>query len=309
LTSGTAESAASSASLTLAPDGSSVVATFQSEGQSTATFDLRATSHSSATLTASGQGFAGEWGWCGGGVEEFDSGETEFTDGEVIIQVGAASPAPTQATLSMSSAELTVDQGVAFVQINGAVVDVQGQPGCAPDGPPTGPTSALLVCDASSTGDGGTAAGDAGALTFATSAFLTGSYDCSSSAYTVVTYDGMQDNIVSSGGAGTLTLNATGSSLSATYSLGTLTSGTLDFTTTSDSSANPVPGQTIEVACGGIDPTTMMSPNVQTVTQVSAGALTTDGTTLYLTFLGSVPNGTCSGQTSSIVLQCTPNDQ
>ncbi len=298
LTTGTAESAASSASLTLAPDGPSVVATFQSEGQPTATFDLRATSHSSATLTASGQGFAGRWGYCGGGVVVLDSGD-----------VAVGSPAPTQATLSLSSAELTVDQGVVFVQMNGAVVDVQGQPGCAPDGPPTGPTSALLVCEASSTGDGGTGAGDAGAPTSATSAFVTGSYDCSSTVFTVVTYDGVQDNVVSSGGAGTLTLNADGSSLNAAYSLGTLTSGTLDFTITSDSSANPVPGQTIEVACGGIDPTTMMSPNDPTVTQVSAGALTTDGTTLYLTFLGRVPSGTCSGQTSSIVLQCTPKDQ
>jgi hypothetical protein len=51
----------SSASLTLAPSGSLIVATFQSEGQPAAIFDLRATSDSSATLSASGEGFVGEW--------------------------------------------------------------------------------------------------------------------------------------------------------------------------------------------------------------------------------------------------------
>jgi hypothetical protein len=83
-------------------------------------------------------------------------------------------------------------------------------------------------------------------------------------------------------------------------------SGTLRFTLTSNSSANPVPGQTIDVPCGGLNPTALMPAHDPTVTQVTAGALTTDGTTLYLTFLGTVPSGTCSGQTSSAVLECTP---
>lgn len=293
LTGGSFESAASSASLTLAPDGSSVVATFQSEGQPTATFDLHATSDRSATLSASGQGFQGEWGFCGGSVIEFDSGGG-----------ATGSPASTQATLSMTSAELTVDRGVVFVQMDGAIVDVQGQPGCAPDAPLSPPVSALLVCDASGTSDGGNSGDDAAEPASASSSFVTGSYNCTSSVSTVVTYEGDEDN---SGrqGAGSLMLTVDGSSLKAAYSGDTYASASLDFAVTSDSSANPVPGQTIDVACGGIDPTTLMFSNGPTVTQVSAGSLTTDGTTLYLTILGTVPSGSCSGQTSSTVLQCT----
>jgi hypothetical protein len=274
------------------------VATFKSEGQPTAAFDLRATSDSSASLSASGQGFKGEWGFCGGGAEDLDGGGVAIAD-----------PAPTQAALSMSSAELTVDRGVVFVELTGTVVDVQGNAGCAPDGPPSGPASALLVCSASSASDGssnGISAGDAGAT--ATSSFVTGSYKCTSSVSTVVSYDGNHDDSSETGGAGTLTLTTDGSGLKAAYNGDTYASGTLRFTITSNRSANPVPGQTIDVACGGIDPTTPMSPNDPTVTHVSAGALTTDGTTLYLTFLGTVPSGTCSGQTSSTVLQCTPSD-
>jgi hypothetical protein len=287
-TGGTFEGAASSASLTLAPSGSAVVATYQSEGQPTVTFDLRTTSNASATLTVSGQGFAGEWGFCGGGAVGF----------------GQADPESTQATLSMSSAELTVDQGVVFIQMEGPVVNVQGKPGCAPDGPPSAPVSALLACGAPSAGDGSNRGADAGAPTTETSRFVTGSYDCSSTVYTYNAQDS-----VAAGSAGTLTLTAVGSNLDATYSGDTFASGTLDFTVTSDSSANPVAGQTLDVACGGFDPTTWMSTSNPTVTQVSAGALTTDGTTLYLAFLGTVPSGTCSGQTSSTALQCIPKTQ
>jgi hypothetical protein len=298
----------SSASLTLAPapDGSSIVATYQSVGQPTVTFDLRTTSPCSATLTASGRGFAGEWGLCGGG--NVDESSSSSSGGTLPMSFGQADPESTQATLSMSSAELTVDQGVVFIQMDGPVVDVQGKPGCAPWEPQSSPVSALFVCDTSNTSDGGTGAAGAGAPTSATSRFVTGSYDCSSSVYTDVSYDGVQASDAA-GSAGTLTLTAVGSSLNVAYSGDTFASGTLDFTITSDSSANPSPGQTIDVACGGYDPTTQMSPHDPTVTQVSAGALMTDGTTLYLAFLGTVPSGTCSGQTSSTALQCTPKAQ
>src|SRR5580700_8608085 len=73
LAGGTFESVSSPGTLTLGPicgasgcAASSIVASLQS-GQTTSSFTLRATSDSSATLSAPGQGFSGEWGYCGGG--------------------------------------------------------------------------------------------------------------------------------------------------------------------------------------------------------------------------------------------------
>jgi hypothetical protein len=291
LTGGTFENAATSATLTLAPSGTSIQATFQSEGQPSAMLNLRETSNLSASLAASNQGFPGEWGYCGGGAVELDGGRYVVAD-----------PAPAPATLNLSSAQIAVDEGVAFLQLVGPVIDVQGQNGCAPDQSPSSPLSALLVCDTSSTsGNSGPTGG-----TVANSAFAPGAYDCTSLVTGTVTYDGKEDGVTDEGMAGVLTLTANGSSLTAAYSDDSAGSGSLQFTLTSDRSANLVPGQTFDVTCLGLDPTTLMSSTDPTVTQASAGALMTDGTTVYLTFLGNVPSGTCAGQTSTMVLQCTP---
>jgi hypothetical protein len=296
LTGGTFESSSSPATLSLAPicdpsgcNASALVATFQS-GQTSTSFTLRVTSESSATLSGPGQGFSGEWGFCGGGAIQLDGG------GIVV-----ADPAPAEATLSLTSAELAVDQGVAFLQLEGPVVDVQGMPGCTPDGPPSGGLSALLVCDASS----GASVGNAVANTTTASRFGAGAYDCTSTAASVVSYQGEEDHSTI-GGSGTLTLTANGASLEAVYSGGTNASGTLDFVVTSDSSANPVPGQIITVGCGAIDPTTLAQVTAPTPADVTAAALTTDGTTLYLTFLSKTSVGVCADQTATTVLVCTP---
>jgi hypothetical protein len=295
LTGGTFEPASSPATLTLEPicdasgcTSSSIVASFQS-GQTTSTVMLRTTSDSSATLNGPGQGFAGQWGFCGGGAVELDGGG-----------VAIASPAPAAATLSMTFAELTVDQGVAFLQLEGPVVNIQGSPGCNPDGPPSGGLSALLVCGVSN----GNGVGNAQATT-TTSRFVTGAYQCNSTADSVVSYEGVDDHSTI-GGSGTLTLTANDPSLEAVYSGDANASGTLDFVVTSDSSANPAPMQTITVGCGAIDPTTSMQVNAPTPGEVTAATLTTDGTALYLTFLSTTSGGSCGGQTGSTVLVCTP---
>ncbi|HEY3815895.1 MAG TPA: hypothetical protein VGL81_01930 [Polyangiaceae bacterium] len=296
VTGGTFESASSPATLTLGPicsasgcAASAMVASFQS-GQATTTFTLHATSDSSATLSGPGQGFSGEWGFCGGGAVQLDGGG-----------IAVADPAPAEATLSLTSAELTIDQGVAFLQLDGPVVDIQGSPGCTPDVPPSSGLSALLVCDVSN----GNGVGNAPAATTTTSRFAAGAYACSSTAEFLVSYQGEEDHS-SIGGSGTLTLTANGASLEAVYSGDTNASGTLEFVVTSDSSANPVPGQTITVGCGAIDPTTLMQVNAPTPGNVNAAALTTDGTALYLTFLSKTSGGACANQTASTVLVCMP---
>jgi hypothetical protein len=292
----TFESTSSPATLTLSPicsvsgcSATSIVASFQS-GQTNTTLMLRATSDSSAALNGPGQGFPGAWGFCGGGAVQLDGGGVAIAD-----------PAPAEATLSMTSAELTVDQGVAFLQLDGPVVDVQGSPGCTPDTPPSAGLSVLLVCDVSN----GNGAGSTPTTTATTSRFVTGAFDCYSGADSVVSYQGVE-NHSSIGGSGALTLNANGTSLEAVYSGDTNATGTLDFVVTSDSSANPVPGQTITVGCGAFDPTTSTQVNAPTPADVTAATLTTDGAALYLTFLSKTSGGVCADQTATTVLVCTP---
>jgi len=160
--------------------------------------------------------------------------------------------------------------------------------------------SALLACDVSS----GNGIDNAQAAT-TTSRFVAGAYDCNSTAASVVRYQGEEDHSTI-GGSGTLTLTANGSSLEAVYGGDANASGTLDFVVTSDSSANPAPGQTITVGCGAVDPTTFAQVNAPTPGEVTAAALTTDGTALYLTFLSKTSGGACADQTASTVLVCTP---
>ena len=297
LTGGTFESSSSPATLTLAPicDGSgcsasSVVASFRS-GQTTATFTLSITSDSSAALSGAGQGFSGQWGYCGGGAVQEDGGGIAIAD-----------PAPAQATLSLTSAELAIDQGVAFLQVEGPVVDVQGSPGCTPDVPPSSGVTALLVCDVSN----GNGVSHAPAATTTTSSrFVPGAYDCTSSADSVVSYQGVEDHS-SVGGSGTLALTANGTRLLAVYSGDSNATGTLDFVATSDSSANPVVGQTLTVGCGAFDPTTDQQVSAPTPGAVTAAAMTTDGTAVTLTFLSKTSGGVCANQTATTVLACTP---
>jgi len=296
LTGGTFVSSSSPATLTLAPicdasgcSASSVVASFQS-GQTTASVTLSITSDTSAALRV-GQGFPGEWGFCGGGAVQEDGGGIAIAD-----------PAPAQATLSLTSAELAIDQGVAFLQLEGPVVDVQGSPGCSPDVPPSSGVTALLVCDVSN----GNGVGNPPApTTTASSRFVTGAYDCTSTAVSVVSYQGVEDHS-SVAGSGTLALTANGTRLEAVYSGDPNASGTLDFVATSDSSANPVAGQSITVGCGAFDPTTDQQVVAPTPGAVTAAAMTTDGAAVTLTFLSKTSGGACANQTATTVLVCTP---
>jgi len=115
--------------------------------------------------------------------------------------------------------------------------------GCTPDVPPSSGVPALLVCDVSK----GNGVGNGPPHTTATSSrFVTGAYDCTSSADSVVTYQGVEDHS-SVGGSGTLALTANGTRLEAIYSGDANATGTLDFVATSDSSASPAAGQTITV--------------------------------------------------------------
>ncbi len=286
LDSGGAEySAASDSTVSVQVNGAGAVVTFTNGNEPTAVLQMVATSASSAVLAAPGEPFAGQWGFCGGG--ETDSG-------------AIADPGPADAALSLSSATLTVNQGVLFLSLSGDVTDIDGSAGCALDAR-SGPLTAELVCGtAKATLDGGAVA----AAGYVGMDFTPGVFDCSATT-SIVAGSGQYNSTI--GSSGTLTLEGTGPGLAVTYSGDAYASGTLDFELTSYDTAAPVAGQLVSVACGIFGLTTPIDASDPTVTQVTAASLSTDGRTVIVAFLGDVASGGCSPQTSSTVLECVPH--
>jgi hypothetical protein len=154
-----------------------------------------------------------------------------------------------------------------------------------------------------STGSGNGSSQDGGASSSATSDndaggvsatpdFPLGMYACTANA-TV-------SNGTGGGFPGTLTITQSGSVLTATYAdTGSEFSGALEFTATTDSSANPaVPGQVFQALCvlgGGVD-----------TVSVTSGSLTIDGNTLFLSLVGDYEGSdSCAGVQATISFVCS----
>jgi hypothetical protein len=259
--------------LSLTTSGTSVTGSFGVEGDAgpIGIVDLVATSSTSATLSAPGQRFAGEWGSCGAGATRLDSGAYVVS-----------SPLPAAANIELVAANAVVANGVAFLSFNGPVDDIDGGPGCAPDAPAAAELTALVMCTHPI--GGSTTASSATATSATGAAFTAGSYSC---------YGQAARTSASGGGsaysAGTLLLARNGSSISATYSGDPFASGALTFAATSGTTAVAAAGQAWTVE--------------SLATTSTAAALTANGTTLFLGVAGNA--GT--EQTTTTLLVCTPS--
>ena len=289
--------------LTLAANGASITGTYVSDGATQATLSLVPTSALSATAATAGQAIGGKWGDCGAGSqsETLPDGGTEYL---------ISDPGPSPATLAASSVDVTVAGGTLFLTATGPVIDVLGFPGCAPNTPPAVPINAVLECGTAPSGDASSDATAAAPTTrtgeaAAAPTFAPGVYDCTDTTSTVVTVSGTTDN-AGEGGAATVTLTKAGTVLTAALSGDAYVSGALTFDAVSGNAAIAADGQSINVACGAFSPSDPASTANPAATHVTSASLTTDGTTLTLVALGNVTAPSCSGQTSSTVLTCTP---
>ena len=119
--------------------------------------------------------------------------------------------------------------------------------------------------------------------------FPVGVYECQSSVLS------QSANVTGNGGAtGTLTLTQQGATLTAAYAGDPFTSGTIDFTVTTRTSANLASeGQTLQAECGS-------GLGLTTVT-VASGSLVSDANTIILSIVGS---GRACATTVTISLVC-----
>jgi hypothetical protein len=137
----------------------------------------------------------------------------------------------------------------------------------------------------------------------ASPSFPTGIYSCESSLSIAGTYQGMHWTAVG-GGNGTLAVTQAGSVVTAAYTGDSFVSGTMTFTVTSPGSAEPTTtaDETMNVLCLIPGDGPMQS------TSIAAGTLTMDGTTLFLSFSGTMQPGTeasaCDGLTVPGTLTC-----
>ncbi len=124
--------------------------------------------------------------------------------------------------------------------------------------------------------------------------FPPGVYACTSSLQTFDT---------GAGGSGTLTLTQTGATLTATYTGDYAATGTLEFVATTDGSANPASsGQSFDVyPCVDTDrPDGGSEPE-----SVTAGSLTLDGDSLFMTIIGTPEGDPGCATPATLTLTCT----
>ncbi len=150
--------------------------------------------------------------------------------------------------------------------------------------------------DAVGTHAAGDGASDAGVIV----TDFPGVYQCTSAVISSGSV-GALASVYVGGGSGTLTIAQTAAVLTAVYVGDFSAKGTLKFTATSSSTADPViAGQTIQISC----PQAMTEPLAQMGTlDVASGSLTFNGNTLVLSLEGTLR--ACSPAATSVVLTCT----
>jgi hypothetical protein len=182
----------------------------------------------------------------------------------------------------------------------GAELEPPGPSGSSEDAGVTGPMGQSGSGQGSS-GQGnqtGGSASDSGTSAMGSDAgtsprFPVGTYSCQSN-FEVSSPD-IQG--VESGG-GTLTLTQAGATVTAGYTGDYAGSGTLQFHVTTPDTAATGAGQSFEASC-----LASQGPSSAPVA-VSAGSLTMDGVTLFLTFSGTM-SGACGGGSVTATLTCT----
>jgi hypothetical protein len=141
--------------------------------------------------------------------------------------------------------------------------------------------------------------------------FPVGPYSCGSTLDQTYRTDGGSDNSVAGSGppfadAAVLTLAQSGAIVTADYSGDSWLRGSLHFSVATSTAATAGPGQTLATPCQvpfsiyGPPPPMGLEP-----LSVEAASLTMDGTTLFLSFAGTMMGPTCAGAEAAGSLVCT----
>jgi hypothetical protein len=274
--------------LRVSQSGNTVTASFVDEDASAWSVRFAATTETSAALEP-GQTLSGPY---------------IYTD--CVFGLGDIGQEP--ATVALTHGELTYEHSTLFLSMTG-----------------TASTTDAGMCDtanipatvwfACQVGDGGTPPPrqvDDAAAPMPPPLFPVGPYSCSSILDQTCRTDGGSDNSVGGSSppfadAGVLTLAQSGAVVTADYSGDSWLSGSLRFAVATSTAATAGPGQTLATPCqvpfslSGPPPPPGPEP-----LSVEAASLTMDGTTLFLSFAGTMTgSSTCAGAEAAGSLVCS----
>ncbi|MFO0651184.1 MAG: hypothetical protein U0326_33480 [Polyangiales bacterium] len=260
----------SGAVLTLSQRGSTLTAEYDDQLGLRNAFEFALTTSSSAVLASFGQRAAGLSIACAQGP-----GSTRLAPATLRATVGA----------------LTYSAGAVFVSLEGTL-DADAASPCAA---PPARADLWIVCEI---GDGFVDPTiDAGAPPPAPT-FAVGEYACSSQVSTRY-QSGRTTRYVTASGAGALTLDQRGATVSARYSGDPSVSGALRFALTTAVSARAEADQSLAAPCQ--IPMTAAAPARLSLT---AGSIMVGESTLFLSFLGPLVGGACPGAEKVGCLLC-----
>ena len=270
-------------SLTLAQSGQTLTATYVDDNGAVSSFDFTSTTSTTATLASSGKTVSGFVISCTDGP-----GDSWLVPAVMRVTAGA----------------LTYDDGTVFVNLVGNVQDQQTDAGEC--GSTALPSKFWALCEDRHGGAPATEPPDAAAPP--ASNLPVGQYTCGSDVETYDVVGGEKEYVTGGGTGGTLTLTQTGTEVTAEYDGDSSIAGTIHFTATTATTAIAEENQTLMAPCtvpiapgtgGGPSPTPQVLP-------IGAGSLSVVGSTLFLSFAGTMgASSSCSGASMGGSLICS----
>ncbi len=202
----------------------------------------------------------------------------------VKLVCGELEGAPT--VVKLASGSLTYNAGTLFLSVSGTAEPADAGQDCTNPG---GQATFVVTCSNDVVADGGASGAYSG--TGMPGSEFVGVYECSSAGNQ---FRPGLDSL--SGGSGTLAITRKGNLLTAAYADDPFVTGSLNFVATTNNAAVPATAnETMQVACSG---------GPVSAVPVSSSTLTTDGSSVVLSFAGIG----CGGSEMRVSLLCAPVD-
>jgi hypothetical protein len=249
------------ASLTIAQSETQITATYRDANGTESAFEFDATTKDRATLIEPPSPLSG------------------YANTGCILGLGSVAHTP--AELIVSGGVLTYDANTVFLSGTGTLTD---EAPAAPCSPISSAAQFWITCGKEDGDENGSRPSPDRSSSVVT--FPVGDYGCSSEVATTYEFGTTSSSGVS-GAKGVLTLEQSGSEVSARYTDDIAVSGTLRFTGTTGTSARTAPdqqGQTLQAGCDLVTDGSGDLPHEPEMLSVTAGSLTLIATKLFVSF-------------------------
>jgi hypothetical protein len=215
--------------------------------------------------------------------------------GGVQVVCGPLDFAPS--VVQLGSGSLTYNAGALFLSVIGTADPVDAGGGCSNPG---GPAALAITCTDPPASPSPAAGIDAGSSDAGLGSDFAGVYSCAS---TVLSSSSSLESL--SAGKGALTITETGAVVTAAYANDPFVQGSLAFVATTEGVAFPATAnESVQVNCT-TDPPVPGGPQMIAL-PVKGGTLTIDGSSVVLSLVGTMPEGSgCGGAETDVSLLCS----